>query len=111
MLRRGALRRALSLTAAKCRDTVCHMKEISVRELHSRTGHWLREVAKYGEIRVTNNGTPIAKLVPSTPALEVPYFARRKKSAAFERLERRGKLRGGRDATIGITEEREDREL
>lgn len=87
------------------------MKEISIRELHARTGYWLREVAQYGEIRVTDNGKPIAKLLPNPPIEEVPYFARRKKTAAFERLERSGRLRGGRDATIGISEDREDRPL
>lgn len=87
------------------------MKEISIRELHARTGYWLREVAEYGEIQVTDNGKPIAKLLPNTPADETPYFARRKKSAAFERLERSERLRGGRDSTAGIAEEREDRPL
>ena len=94
----------------KC-DTVCHMKEISVRELHARTGHWLREVAQYGEIHVTDNGKPLAKILPNSPVQEVPYFARRKRTAAFERLERTGRLEGGRDSTIGISEDREDRDL
>lgn len=87
------------------------MKEISIRELHARTGYWLREVASYGEICVTDHGKAVAKLVPTIPLEEIPFFARRKKSAAFERLERSGRLDGGRDATIGISEDREDREL
>ena len=87
------------------------MKEISIRELHARTGHWVREAAQHGEIQVTDNGKAVAKLLATPPSDPVPYFARRKKSPAFERLEKSGKLRGGRDATIGISEEREERSL
>ena len=44
--------------------TMSHMKEISIRELHRRTGAWVRNARKYGEILVRDRNTPVAKLVP-----------------------------------------------
>jgi prevent-host-death family protein len=40
------------------------MKEISIRELHRRTGVWVRNARKYGVILVTDRNIPVAKLVP-----------------------------------------------
>jgi len=39
----------------------------------------------------------------------VPYFARRKVSAAFKRLDESGKTGRGTDSTVGISEDREER--
>ena len=41
-----------------------HMKEISIRELHRRTGVWVRSARKYGSILVRDRNIPVAKLVP-----------------------------------------------
>ena len=41
-----------------------HMKEISIRELHRRTGDWVRSARKYGAILVRDRNIPVAKLVP-----------------------------------------------
>jgi antitoxin (DNA-binding transcriptional repressor) of toxin-antitoxin stability system len=41
-----------------------HMKEISIRELHRRTGVWVRSARKYGAILVRDRNMPVAKLVP-----------------------------------------------
>ena len=41
-----------------------HMKEISIRELHRRTGAWVREARKYGSILIRDRSIPVAKLVP-----------------------------------------------
>lgn len=38
------------------------MKTISIRELHARTGHWVRYAAGNGGVTVTDNGTPVATL-------------------------------------------------
>jgi antitoxin (DNA-binding transcriptional repressor) of toxin-antitoxin stability system len=83
------------------------MKTISIRELHERTGEWVRKVGHYGEIQVTDRGHAVAKLVPKTSEPEVPYFARRKLSPAFRKLMESGKLRGGADSTITISEDRD----
>ena len=41
-----------------------HMKEISIRELHRRTGAWVRSAHKYGAILVRDRNVAVAKLVP-----------------------------------------------
>ena len=83
------------------------MKTISIRELHEKTGEYVRKVAEAGEIYVTDHGKTVAKLVPHEAEREVPYFARRKLSAAFRRIMH--KLQGGTDSTQLISEDREDR--
>jgi len=85
------------------------MKTITIRELHEKTGEWVRLAARYGELGVSDRGRTVAKIVPQTHEPEVPYFARRKVTPAFERLMRSGKLRGGPDSTTAISEDR-DRE-
>jgi prevent-host-death family protein len=85
------------------------MKEISVRELHARTGHWLREVRQHGEIQVTSNGKRVAKIIPSEPLQEVPYFARRKELPAFKKATADKKFVGATELTRALSEDREDR--
>jgi prevent-host-death family protein len=85
------------------------MKTITIRELHGRTGELVRSASRHGEIRVTDNGRVVAKILPETEPAQVPYFARRKVSAAFRRLDESGKTGRGTDSTIGISEDREDR--
>ena len=84
------------------------MKVITIRELHARTGRWLRKVARHGEIRVTDHGRTIAKILPETGMEKAPYFARRKLSTGFRRLSESGKLGRGTDSTLVISEDRED---
>ena len=85
------------------------MKTISIRELHAKTGKYVRNVAEAGEIYVTDRGKTIAKIVPEHEQHEVPYFARRKLTPAFKKIMH--KLKGGTDSTILISEDREDRKL
>ena len=85
------------------------MKTITIRELHSRTGELVREASRHGEIRVTDNGRVVAKILPEAEPAQVPYFARRKVSAAFKRLDESGKTGRGTDSTLAISEDREDR--
>ncbi len=85
------------------------MKTITIRELHHRTGELVRKAALHGEIRVTDNGRVVAKIVPQAEAPEIPYFARRKPSAAFKRLDDSGRTGRGTDSTITISRDREDR--
>jgi prevent-host-death family protein len=85
------------------------MKTITIRELHARTGQWVREVARHGQILITDNGHTIAKIVPETQPAEAPYFARRKRSPRFKRLDDSGKLGKGTDSTSAISEDRKDR--
>jgi prevent-host-death family protein len=87
------------------------MKTVTIRELHMRTGTLIREASRHGEIRVTDRGRVVAKLVPESESLKTPYFARRKYvSPAVRRLIESGRLgRGGTDSTATISQDREDR--
>lgn len=58
-----------------CSVTMSHMKEISIRELHRRTGVWVRSARRYGEILVRDRNTPVAKLVPVNEEPPVNLFA------------------------------------
>lgn len=81
------------------------MKTITIRELHHKTGHWIREAARFGEIHVSERGKTIARILPQGPTPEVPYFARRKLSRRFRAI--MDKLEGGTDSTQIISEDRD----
>ncbi len=87
------------------------MKTVTIRELHSRTGELVRQAFQHGEIRVTDRGRVVAKILPAAEPAEVPYFARRKFiSPAIKKLIESGALgSGGTDSTQAISEDREDR--
>jgi antitoxin (DNA-binding transcriptional repressor) of toxin-antitoxin stability system len=85
------------------------VKTITIRELHFRTGKLVRETSRHGEIWVTDNGRVVAKIVPQAEPPQLPYFARRKSSAAFKRLDESGKTGRGTDSTLAISEDRKDR--
>ena len=85
------------------------MKTVTIRELHARTGELVRAASRLGEIRVTDNGRVVAKILPQAEPAEVPYFAQRKPSAAFKKLDEGGKTGRGTDSTLGISDDREDR--
>jgi len=84
---------------------MCHMKTITIRQLHHKTGEWVRKAAHLGEIHVSERGKTIAKIVPQTAAPEVPYFARRKLSRRFRAV--MDKLQGGTDSTRIISADRD----
>ena len=83
------------------------MKKISIRDLHEKTGAYVRGVAESGEIYVTDRGRTVAKIVPQQEAPEAPYFTRRKVTPAFRKLMKSGKLRGGTDSTQIVSENRD----
>ena len=85
------------------------MKTVTIRELHAKTGALVRAASRYGQIQVTDNGRTIAKIVPETDGTGVPYFAQRKPSAAFVKLDKSGKTGRGTDVTQLISKDREDR--
>jgi antitoxin (DNA-binding transcriptional repressor) of toxin-antitoxin stability system len=51
------------------------MKEISIRELHRRTGAWVRSARKYGSILVRDRQRPVARITPADDEPEVNRFA------------------------------------
>jgi prevent-host-death family protein len=83
------------------------MKTISIRELHAKTGKYVRGAAHAGEIYITDRGKTVAKIVPQHDPGETPYFARRKVTPAFRKLMESGRLRGGTDSTSIVSEERD----
>jgi antitoxin (DNA-binding transcriptional repressor) of toxin-antitoxin stability system len=86
---------------------MCHMRKISIRELHEATGRWVRR-ASSAEVYVTERGRVLAKIVPARPLPAKPFFASPKFTRAF--LAQRKYLRGGTDSTVLISEDR-DRQI
>jgi len=41
------------------------MKTISIKEVHDKTGHWLRRVQAEGEVIVTERGSPDSAVIIS----------------------------------------------
>lgn len=66
-----------------------HMKEISIRDLHRRTGAWVRAARKYGSILVRDRNIPVARIVPVSDEPLVNQFENWKPCGEFaERLDR-----------------------
>ena len=71
------------LTPRRRRVTLSHMKEISIRELHRRTGAWVRSARKYGAILVRDRNIAVAKLVPVSSEPEENLFKKWKPAKKF----------------------------
>jgi prevent-host-death family protein len=86
---------------------MCHVTNISIRELHERTGLWVRRAAELGAITVTERGRPVARLegVPGR-GRENPFLTR-KLRPGYKRL--MGKLTGGTDSSTIVSEGRDGR--
>jgi prevent-host-death family protein len=71
--------------------------EIPIRELHARTGHFVRKAAADMRVIITDNGKPVAEISPigqdRVKEDEVPYFARRKLRPGFKKLMESGVLK------------------
>jgi len=81
------------------------MKTISIRELHEKTGDWVRRSVTLGAITVTDNGKVIAQIIPVEAKTATNPFAVRKIRKGYARL--RGKLKGGTDSTQSVSEDRD----
>ena len=81
------------------------MRAITIRELHSATGKWVRKASVLGELYVTERGRVIAKLLPAAPPSSKPFFARRKLTSSFRAAQ--PFLTGGPDSTKGISDDRD----
>jgi prevent-host-death family protein len=82
-----------------------HMKSISIRELHERTGSWVRKAAELGSITVTERGKPLARLLAISEARPENPFRSRRIRPGYARL--RGKLSRGTDSTTIVSEDRD----
>lgn len=59
---------------------------ISIKELHDRTGHWLRRVLEEQELIVTERGRPIARMLPPAPVTKANPFLQRRLLPGVARL-------------------------
>jgi prevent-host-death family protein len=83
------------------------MKTISIKELHDKTGHWLRRVKVEGEVIVTERGDPVVRMLPPARVSAGNPFARRKLLRGVARLIRRPI--GGPDSAAIISGMRDGR--
>jgi antitoxin (DNA-binding transcriptional repressor) of toxin-antitoxin stability system len=81
------------------------MKTISIRELHERTGAWVRKAVELGAITVTERGRPLVRLEAVPDARAVNPFRVRRLRPGYARL--RGKLGRGTDSTTIVSENRD----
>lgn len=81
------------------------MKTISIRELHERTGAWVRKAVELGAITVTERGTPLVRIEPITEDKPANPFRGRRLRPGYARL--RGKLGRGTDSTAIVSGDRE----
>ena len=83
------------------------MKTISIKELHDKTGHWLRRVKAEGEVIVTERGNPVARMLPPTRSPTGNPLAKRKLLRGVARLIERPI--GGPDSATIISAMRDGR--
>jgi len=81
-------------------------KTVTIRELHAKTEEVVRADSHHGEIRVTDRGRVVARILPLDAPAEIPYFARRRPSKAFKKLDESGRTGQGTDSTKAISEDR-----
>ena len=80
------------------------MKTISIRELHTRTGHYVRRAATE-PITVTDRGETVARLVPITSPTGLT-FAQRRLRPGFKKF-LATPLLAGTDSTQIVSEDRD----
>lgn len=83
------------------------MKTISLRELHAKTGAWVRKAARLGTVLITDRGIPIARIEPVAHEVSGNPFSRRRILPEFAVL--KGKLAKGSDSTSIIRADRDER--
>jgi prevent-host-death family protein len=81
------------------------MKSISIRELHEKTGAWVRRSETLGAITVTDRGKAVARIVPVEANAAANVFAARKLRRGYARM--LGSLSGGTDSTQAVSEDRD----
>jgi antitoxin (DNA-binding transcriptional repressor) of toxin-antitoxin stability system len=78
------------------------MIQITIRDLHMKTGEWVRKAAHAGNVVVMDRRRPVAKLVPFTTEDEERTFADRPLVKGFSSLPR-----SQHDSTRFLSEDRE----
>jgi prevent-host-death family protein len=62
------------------------MKTISIRELHLKTGQWVRQASQHKRVVITERSDPVATLIPFERAHAATPFAARKLLPGFVKL-------------------------
>lgn len=62
------------------------MTTISIRELHLKTGEWVRQASQHQKVVITERGAPVATLIPFEPTHATTRFAARKLLPGFAKL-------------------------
>ncbi len=83
------------------------MKTVHLEELDEKTSQWLRDAAQYDQVVVTEHGQPIATIQAAKSAPPTRKFSERKLLSGFKSLMESGRLRGGTDSTIIVSEDRD----
>ncbi|MCY3931563.1 MAG: type II toxin-antitoxin system prevent-host-death family antitoxin [Acidobacteria bacterium] len=78
------------------------MEHVGIRELHLKTGEWVRRAARGEGVVVTERGRPVASLIPFREDGMGTPFGERKLLPEFEALPEIGG-----DSTAGISEDRD----
>lgn len=78
------------------------MKRINLRDLHIKTGEWVRRVARGEGIIITERGRPVASLIPFNEGNLGRSFRERQMLPEFDALP---EISG--DATTYISEDRD----
>jgi prevent-host-death family protein len=81
------------------------MKTISIRELHQRTGAWVRRAVELGAITVTDRGRPLVRIASVAAERQRNSFQGRRLRPGYARL--RGKLGGGTDSAVIVSQQRD----
>jgi prevent-host-death family protein len=78
------------------------MRHVSIRELHLRTGDWIRRTAAEGRIVVTDHGRPVASLVPYEQEETGTRFSDRQLLPEFVSMPR-----APGDSTVEVSDDRD----
>ena len=87
--------------------TLVRMTAISIHELHEHTALWVSKATEQEPIVLTDNGQPVAKIVPLPVAKAENPFLTRKLLPGYEAIMH--KRYGGQDTTEIISEMRDGR--
>ena len=74
------------MTTAKSLTHIVHMKQIGIRELHLKTGEWVRSAALGEGVVITDRGRPVASLLPVRAGDLSTPFRQRRTLAEFDAL-------------------------
>jgi prevent-host-death family protein len=88
--------------------------QIPIRELHARTGHFVRLASSLGEIIITEHGKPAARISPIGPGTESELKSigqRRRLRPDYLEVKRKGRLTLSTDSTPELIETASVRDL